>query len=148
MGNRYSVKRALTPTAAADIWTVISAANRRGRLIEVSVTGQGTSSAAQTIEIARSTGGTTGGGAATPDKADHTDQPAAVFTYNTTWSVQPTIGTHPKVMGWNALGGYANWIPPGGRMWEIRNGEQLSIRASGSGVTFQPCIISMLFEED
>jgi hypothetical protein len=148
MGNRYILKRALTPTAGSDIWTVLSISSRRGRLIEVSVTGQGTSSAAQTIEIGRSTGGTTGGGAATPGKFDHTDQPAAAFTYNTTWAAQPTLDTHSKVMGWNALGGYANWIAPKGAGYEIRNAEQLSIRASATGVTFQAALVSMVFEED
>lgn len=151
MGNRYIVKQqAVTPTAGNDIITVIAASNRRGRVIEISVAGRGTSSAMQQIEVGRSTSGTTGGGSLTPGKFDHTDEPAAAFTYDTTWSVQPTLDTHSEVIGWNALGGANRWIPPKGSGFEIRGAataEQLSIRAS-SGVTFQPMSLSMVFEED
>jgi hypothetical protein len=151
VGNRYVIKRnAITPTAGNDILTIIAASGRRGRLISVTVTGQGSSSAAQQIEIGRSTSGTTGGGALTPGKADHTDQPSAAFTYDTTWSVQPTLDTHSEVVGWNALGGAFRWIAAAGKMFEIRGAataEQLSIRAT-SGVTFQAMSISVIFEED
>jgi hypothetical protein len=148
VGNRYIVKQQnITPTAGNDILTVLSIASRRGRIVEVSVSGRGTSSAAQQIEVGRSTSGSTGGGALTPGKFDHNDEPAAAFTYNTTWSVQPTLDTHSEVIGWNALGGANRWIPPKGSGFEFRNGEQISIRAS-SGVTFQACSISVVIEED
>ena len=148
MGNRYIIKQQnITPTAGSDILTIISASVRRVRICEVSVAGRGTSSAAQQIEIGRSSSGTTGGGAQTPGKADHTDEPAAVATYNTTWSVQPTLDAHSEVLGWNALGGNNRWIPPAGKILEARNGEQLSIRAS-AGVTFQAASISVIVDED
>ncbi len=148
MGNRYIVKQqAVTPTAGNDILTVITAASRRARIVEVAVAGRGTSSAMQQIEVGRSTSGTTSGGNQTPGKFDHTDQPAAVHTYATTWSVQPTLDAHSEVIGWNALGGANRWIPPKGSGFEARNAEQLSIRAS-SGVTFQPMSISVVVEED
>lgn len=148
MGNRYIIKQQnITPTAGNDIVTIISASSRRFRIQEVSVTGRGTSSAAQQIEVGRSTGGTTGGGALTPGKFDHQDEPAAVSTYNTTWSAQPTLDTHSEVIGWNALGGANRWIPPKGNGLEMRNGDQVSIRASAS-VTFQAMSISVIVEED
>lgn len=148
MGNRYIVKQTnVTPTAGNDIMTIVSPANRRVRLCEVSVAGRGSSSAAQQIDVGRSTGGTTGGGALTPNKYDHTDQPAAASVVNTTWSVQPTIDTHTEVLGYNALGGANRWIPPKGVAVEARNGENISIRAT-SGVTFQGLSISAVFEED
>jgi hypothetical protein len=151
MGNRYIVKQQnITPTAGNDILTILSVTGRRGRVIEVSVAGRGTSSAAQQIEVGRSTGGTTGGGAVTPGKFDHTDEPAAAFTYDTTWSVQPTLDTNSEVIGWNALGGANRWIPPKGSGLEFRGAgtvEQISFRAS-AGVTFQAMSLSTIIEED
>lgn len=148
MGNRYIIKQQnITPTAGNDILTIISASNRRGRVIEVSVAGRGSSSAAQQIEVGYSTGGTTGGGSVTPDKFDHADQPTAAFTYNTTWAAQPSLTTNSEVLGWNALGGANRWIPPRGSALEIRNGAQISFRASG-GVSFQAMSFSCVFEED
>jgi len=151
MGNRYVIKQQnITPTAGNDIVTIIAASNRRGRLVEISIIGRGTSSAAQQIEVGRSTGGTTGGGALTPGKFDHTDQPSAAFTYNTTWTGQPTLDAHSEVIGWNALGGANRWIPPKGSGFEFRGAgtvEQISIRAS-AGITFQAMSLSAIIEED
>lgn len=153
MGNRYVLKQNnITPTAGNDIMTIISAANRRIRLTEVTVGGRGTSSAAQQIEFGRSTGGTTGGGALTPSKYDHQDQPAAASTVDTTWSVQPTLDTHTEIANFNALGGAFRWTPPvkggpGSAGIEVRNGDNISVRAT-SGVTFQPLSVSVVYEED
>lgn len=145
---RYLVSRDnITPTGGNDVLTCISGANRRIRILEVSVAGRGTTSAAQQINVGRSTGGTTPGGAITPSKADYTDQPAANFTTATTWSAQPTLETNFEVVGWNALGGANRWQPPGGKLIEARNGENISIRAP-SGPTYQATSISVLIEED
>ena len=149
MGNRIVVKREnITPTAGNDILTYVSAANRRARLVEVIVAGLGSTSTAQQVQVGRSTGGTTGGGAITPDKFDHTEQPAAVGTVNTTWSVQPTIGTNTHTLGYNSLGGAIVWKAPGGRAYEARNGENISVRALASGVTYQAMSITVVIEED
>lgn len=148
MGNRYHVSRdAVTPTGGNDLLTIVSASNRRVKIIEVTVNGRGTASAAQEIVVGTSTGGTTGGGGITPDKYDHVDQPSAASTVNTTWSVQPTISTNVKKMGFNALGGAHNWIPPGGAALQARNGANISIRAT-SGPTWQAMSISVVYEED
>jgi hypothetical protein len=114
---------------------------------EISVSGRGTTSAAQQLQVGRSTGGTTAGGAITPSKADHTDQPAANFTTATTWSAQPTLETNYEVVGWNALGGANRWIPPKGYIMEARNGENISVRAP-SGPTYQAMSFSVVIEED
>src|SRR5262249_18355758 len=124
----------------------------RIRLLEVSVAGRSTSSAAQQVEFGRSTGGTTGGGAQTPGKWDNQDIPAAASTVNTTWSAQPSLDTHTEVLGWNALGGANRWtamgVGKGGSTTgiEVRGGDNISIRAS-AGVTFQAMSISVLYEE-
>jgi len=151
VGNRYIVKQNnITPTAGNDILTVLSITGRRGRVVMVEVGGRGTTSASQQIEVGRSTGGTTGGGALTPGKYDHTDQPAAAFTYDTTWSAQPTLDTHTHALVWNALGGANRLIPPKGSGLEFRGAatpEQISIRAS-AGVTFQAMTVTAVIEED
>lgn len=147
MGNRYTVEqRNVTPTAGNDVMTIVTASNRRARLVQVTVAGRGTTSAAQGLELANSSGGTTGGGALTPDKAEHIDQPSAASTVNTTWSAQPTLATHAIPLGWNALGGAIVYNVPKG-MLEARNGANLSIRAP-AGYTFQACSVSVVYEED
>ncbi len=148
MGNRYIIKQNnVTPTAGNDIMTIVSATARRIRVVEVAVAGRGSSSAAQQIEVGRSTGGTTPGGTLTPNKFDHTDQPAMASTVPTTWAAQPTIDTQTEVLGFNALGGANRWIPPKGAAIEARNGENISIRAT-TGVTFQALSVSAVVEED
>lgn len=151
MGQRYIVSRLnVTGTAGNDLITAISAANRRIRLVSVSVTGRGSSSAPQVTQISRGATGTTPGGAITPDKAEHVDQPAAAFTTATTWATQPALMTNPETIGHNALGGINRWVTPPGRpqgAFESRNGDVISIRC-GAGSTPQAMDVSAVFEED
>jgi len=147
MGRYIIARDNVTPVGGNDVLTCISGANRRIRVAEISVAGRGSSSAAQQLQVGRSTGGTTPGSAITPGKADHVDQPAANFTTATTWAAQPTLETNYEVVGWNALGGANRWIPPKGSMLEARNGENISIRAP-SGPTYQATSISVVIEED
>lgn len=151
MGQRYTVARDnVTATGGQDVLTLISAASRRIRLVSCRVSGRGTTSAAQQLQIAMNATGTTPGGAIVPSKAEHSEQPAAAFTTATTWSVQPTLATNYDVVGWNALGGQGQWITPPGRpqgMFEARNGDVISIRAP-SGPTYQAASISVVVEED
>jgi hypothetical protein len=151
MGQRYTVSRDnITPTGGQDVITIISAASRRVRLVSIDVTGRGTSSASQQVQIAMNPTGTTPGGAIVPSKAEHTEQPAAASTTATTWSVQPALATNYVALGWNALGGVNRWTTPPGRpqgMFEARNGDVISIRAP-SGPTFQAMSFSVVVEED
>lgn len=150
MGQRYVIQKDLTPTGGNDVLTIVTASARRARLVDLQVGGQGGSSAAQRLLVGRSTGGTTGGGAITPNKAEHTEQPAAASTVNTTWSVQPTIDANAHVLTFNALGGPNKWQTQPGRpngIIEARNGENISIRAP-SGPTYQAVSVSATIEED
>lgn len=151
MGNRYIVSRDnITPTGGNDVLTLISGASRRIRIVEVAVSGRGATSASQQLQVGRSTGGTTPGGAITPSKFEHSDQPAANLTTSTTWSAQPTLETNYEVVGWNALGG-AHRLGSAQNTKalgiEARNGENISIRAP-SGPTYQAMSISCVVEED
>ena len=147
MGNRYVVSRdAVTPTGGNDVLTIVPASGRRVRPVQISVAGAGTTSAAQRLFLVRSTGGTTGGGAITPNDGNYTDQPAAASTVNTTWSAQPTVETNGIHLGFNALGGAMVYnVPPG--LMEARDAERISLRAL-SGPTYQSLSVTVVFEED
>jgi hypothetical protein len=148
MGIRYVVKRLnVTPAAGQDLITIVSPANRRVELVEVSVNGRGTSSAAQVLEVGTSTGGTTGGGAITPTRLDP-DSPAASSTVNTTWSTQPTMDANPLSIGFNALGGAYRWVKPAGGVGpSARNGANISLRCPTGAPTPQPVDVHIVFEE-
>lgn len=152
MGNRYIIDRNnVTPANTTDdILTIRSAANRRLRILAVYANGQGASSAPQGLVVSRTSAvGTTPGGAITPDKADHNDQPAAAFTTATTWAVQPTPLTSGVTLSWNALGGKDQWTATQFTkgMFEARNAEELSIRPA-AGTTPQAMSLSVVVEED
>jgi len=148
MGNRYIVAQlAVTPTAGNDVFSLISAANRRLRVLQVVAHGRGATSAAQGFTIGRAAAGTTPGGNITPGKADHTEEPNAVFTAPTTYAAQPTLDANQIPIGFNALGGPIVWNPPKGTLLEARNGEVISLRAA-SGITWQACSVAALVEED
>lgn len=151
MGQRYTVSRLnVTGTAGNDLITLISAASRRIRIVSVNVIGRGSSSAPQSTHLSRGATGTTPGGAITPDKAEHVDQPASAATTATTWAVQPALQTNPIAVGHNALGGINRWTTDPGRpqgMLEARNGEVISIRCA-AGSTPQAMDVSCVYEED
>ena len=147
MGNRYVVQKDLTPTSGSDVLTIIPASGRRARIVQVAINGTGTTSAAQRLVVVRSGSGTTGGGAITPNKFDHTAQPSAASTVNTTWSGQPTVDTNGVSLGFNALGGAIIYNAPKGSLEAAGNTEYLSIRAP-SGPTYQACSVTVVFEED
>lgn len=149
MGNRYTAKqKGVTPGSGVDILSIQASVNRRARLIQVSVAGNGTTSAYQMIEVGRATAGSSLATTIVPGKFDHTDEPAPSATYGTTWGTAPTLSTtDSEVIGWNALGGANRWIPPKGAGFEFRNGEVITFRAS-VGVTFQAMSLSVVVEED
>jgi len=151
MGNRYVITRSATPANTTDdIITVRSAANRRARILAVYAAGKGASSAMQGLRVSRvGAVGITPGGAITPTKADHNDQPAATLTTATTWATQPVVETNGVTIGWNALGGFGQWVASQVTkgMFEARNGEELSIRPA-TGTTPQLQEITVVVEED
>lgn len=148
MGNRYVVKFENFTAAALTNPTLISATGRRIRVLSVSVGGTGTTSAAQGIVMSRSATGTTPTGGVTPDKAEHAEQPVAVFTTALTWATAPVGATNGEVFPFNALGGGFRYtttqrITP----LEARNGEVIVFKPA-AGNTPQASNISILVEED
>ena len=129
----YSLSRTNTALSTTnDFLTVIPATTRTFDLIEVSLGGMGTASAANELQVARSTGGTTSGGAVTAQPLREA-QAAAGFTNATTWTMQPTLGPVLLRLPCNANGGIYRWVRPPGQVITFVDGntnEQLSLRSA------------------
>jgi hypothetical protein len=140
----YSVSRSnVALSTTDDLMTLIAAASRRVKIWEISVGGMGTVNAANELVLARSTGGTTGGGALTPSLVE-TDQLAAETDVFTTWSAQPTLGDVLLRLPVNANGGIYRWVARPGEEFEARDAEQLSLR---SAVGTSNVSVHVIFEE-
>ena len=128
---RFSVTRSnVALSTTNDLLTLVTAANRKAAIIEVSIGGMGTASAANELMVQRSTGGTTGGGAITPEKLDP-DAPASAHTVNTTWTGQPTLSGTPMLrLPVNANGGIYRWVARPGEEIIVRSAGQLSLRSA------------------
>jgi hypothetical protein len=126
----HSVTRSnVALNTANDVMTIIAAANRKIRILEVTVGGMGTASAANEVAVQRSTGGTTGGGAITPESFDPDSLADSVTVVNTTWAAQPTLSGSPELrLPVNANGGVFRWVARPGQELNVRNSGQLSIR--------------------
>ena len=128
MPRLYTVTRNnVTPNTANDLVTLISGANLPVRLKRIRCSGEATASTVMRTIVQRSTGGTTGGGALTPEKTSTADS-ASGTVVNTTWSAQPTLSGSPIYNeSWNAYGGGFD-LTLDGREIELRGTEQISIR--------------------
>ena len=85
---------AVTKTGAAlsttaDLVTIVAAAGKPLRVLYAELSGLGSSSAPNEVQIARSTGGTTPGGAITAEPLAGSG--VASFAAYTSWSAQPTL---------------------------------------------------------
>lgn len=140
----YGVTRTSSSlSVSADSITIVASATKPLKVYVVSCGGMGTSSAANEIVVARSTGGATGGGTITPSKYDP-GSVAASFSVFTTWVTQPTLGEILERLTVNANGGKDKFIAlPGGEINVAATG-QLSLRSAvgTSSVTF-----SLIIEE-
>jgi hypothetical protein len=111
MGGFYSLSRSnvALPASTDDFLTIIPAASRQFELIETSLGGMATTSAAGELAAGRSSGGTTPGGAVTAQPLRE-KQAAAGFTNATTWAAQPTLGPILLRIPVNANGGLYRWV--------------------------------------
>lgn len=114
MGGFYNLSRSNTAfNTAQDFLTIVGVAGRTFRLIEVSLGGMATASAANELTVARSTNGTGAGGAVTAVPLQ-VNQSASGFTNATTWTTQPTQGNIILRIPCNANGGLYRWVRPPG----------------------------------
>lgn len=126
----YSVSRSnVALSTSNDLMTFVAPANRRIQILEISIGGMGTASAANELNVARSTGGTTGGGALTSEPLDP-DSVAAGSTVYTTWSAQPTVGNSLLRLPVNANGGIYRWVARPREELVARNSGQISMRSA------------------
>ena len=128
----YSLSRSnfTLPSSGNDALTVIPASGRSIEVCELSVGGLGNTASAAHAFLARSSGGTTPGGAVTAQPLREA-QAAAGFTNATTWSAQPTLGPVLLRLTVNANGGIYRWVRPPGQNMTFIDGnanEQLSFR--------------------
>ena len=118
-----------------DTMTFVAASTRALIITAIMLGGMGTASAANSLKVCRSTGGTTGGGAVTPAPANPAS-PAAACSVFTTWSSQPTLGAVLDNISINANGAivrvpYRIGVPGSG---------QISLR-SGVGTSNVNCTV-------
>lgn len=140
----FTVTRTSTAlNTSNDLLTLVASTTKPLRVYIVDIKGMGTASAANEVTASRSTGGTTGGGAITPNPTNAAAA-AASFAVYTTWSVQPTLGVSLWRFGVNANGGQDKMVALPGAEFSIPISGQLSLRsiAGTSNVT-----INVLVEE-
>jgi hypothetical protein len=138
----YAVARDNTAmVAATDFLTLITVANRPIQVIEISVCGMGTASAANSLGVYRSSGGVTPSaaivavpigkvGAVTTGSA-----PVAGTTTATAWATQPTVTASAGyglilTLGVNANGGIYRWV--------ARPGEEIICVGTTDTISFRP----------
>jgi hypothetical protein len=149
VGTFSVAKDSVTLSTAADAITLVPAAAHPIRIVEISIGGMGTASAANSLGVYRSTSGTTPGGAITPTaygRYSSTNPPVSNTVANTTYSVAPTLtGTYALILPVNSNGGIYRWVARPGEEIVVANADQLSLRPlTGTGV----CSIHVVWEED
>lgn len=144
MGARYSASRTTSALSTTnDTMTIICPSTRSLKIWEIRIHGAGTTSTYNEVRIARSTGGTTGGGAITPTPLA-TLSPASGVTVNTTWAAQPTIGVDIKRMAVNGNGAINAWTAIPGTEIDVPPSGQISIRSASGTANVS---IDVVFEE-
>lgn len=128
MSTYYVTRASSALSTTNDTLTIVGAANRTIKIKRITIGGLGTASASNVVQVARSTGGTTGGGAQTANPMT-TGAGATACVVNTTWSAQPTLTSVLDRVPVNANGGLAVIYYPPGQEPELRGTEQLSVRS-------------------
>jgi hypothetical protein len=129
MSALYTVTRTSAALSTSnDHVTIVAASGKPLYIHSVSIEGEGTASAANEVVMARSSGGTTGGGAITAGPNDP-GQSAASFSAYTTWSAQPTLGQVLWRFGVNANGGASKRETPPGMAFFVPASGQISFRS-------------------
>lgn len=137
-----------TPGTTNDVLTLTSAAVRRAFLHEVSVSGLGTASAANELDVARATTVGATPTAQTPEKIDP-HSAAAASTVATAWTTQPVVSAVKLLrLGCNSNGGVYRWVAKPGEeiaCYDTVTTGQLSFRFGVGGS--QQMGVHIVFEE-
>ena len=122
-------RQGIALSTTADLWTLTVGASGQHRILELFIAGEATASAVARVAVNRpSTAGATPTNQ-TPEKFS-TRSPAAVSTFATAWTTQPTLAANDLItMTFNAFGGSDKFVPqPGAEIYQV-NGEQVSSRS-------------------
>jgi len=128
----YSIINAGTAlSTSADNLTFEAAAAGQGRILEIIIGGEATSSAVNRVSVQRAGTSITGNSAITPEKFN-SRSPGAAGTYGKA-GTQSLVGNPMLTLAFNAFGGFIDWkAAPGEEMYFV-NSEVISIRsASGT----------------
>lgn len=142
--------QAAAPGTTNDVVTLTAASGRRARVVEISVCGLGTSSAANELGIKRP-----GGLGVTPTNQASTpldpDCGSCSATVATGWTTQPSLGSVAMLrLGCNSNGAIYRWVATPGMEINLRGDSltshsQLSFRFTTGGAG--PMGVHLVFEE-
>lgn len=129
-----------------DLLTIIASSTKPLRILMAKVAGADSGPAANEVLMQRSTGGTTPGGAVTPERVDPNSNGAAFAAY-TTWAAQPALTGGPlHRFAPNANGGIDPFNAFPGAEIKVPVGTQVSFRSAFG--TSNVIINLMISEED
>jgi hypothetical protein len=128
----YSIINAGTAlSTTGDNLTFQAASAGQGRILEIIIGGEATSSAVNRVSVQRTGTSITGNSAITPEKFN-TRSPAAAGTYGKT-GTQALVGNPMLSLAFNAFGGFIRWVAAPGEELYYVNSEVIAIRsASGT----------------
>jgi hypothetical protein len=126
----YTVTRTRAALSTSnDQLTIVASSTKPLRIYVAGIEGAESASAVNEVVMARSTGGTTGGGAITPGP-NNPASAAASFSAFTTWSVQPTLGQVLWRFSPNANGGNSKFTQIPGFEFSVPVSGQISFRSA------------------
>ena len=139
----YSIINAGTAlSTTADALTFQAASAGQGRILEIIIGGEATSSAVNRVSVQRAGTSITSNTAITPEKFN-SRSPAAAGTYGKA-GTQSLVGNPMISIAFNAFGGFVRWVAgPGEEMYYV-NSEVISIRSASGTSTISS---TGIFEE-
>jgi hypothetical protein len=118
-------------STTGDALTFQAAAAGQGRILELIIGGEATSSAVNRISVQRAGTSITANSAITPEKFN-SRSPAAAGTYGKA-GTQALVGNPMLSIAFNAFGGFIRWVAAPGEEMYFVNSEVISVRsASGT----------------
>lgn len=129
-------------STTGDNLTCQAASAGQGRILEIIIGGEATSSAVNRVFVNRAGTSITANSAITPEKFN-SRSPAAAGTYGKA-GTQALVGNPMIILAFNAFGGFIRWVAAPGEELYYVNSEVISMRSSSGTSTVSSTII---FEE-